>query len=305
MRDEWKTGLFPTALDDVQAAALDPATPQTMAPSYRLAFRDHDFLLTDELRAVRLLLEFEKPELILNERGVEHTIVFFGGARIQEPAVAQARVAEAEAAARQAPTDAALGVAVTRARQLVANSGYYEEARTLAGLISHASMTLQRGSCVVATGGGPGIMEAANRGAAEAGAQSIGYNIVLPFEQHPNEYVTPELCFLFHYFAIRKMHFLKRARALVVFPGGYGTMDELFETLTLIQTKKIKPMPVLIFGKDFWDRVVNLQVLVEEGMIAPADVALFRFVDTAEEAWTHIATAILGHCPPADVLATG
>lgn len=289
--------LFPSAWDDARAAGLHPVTPQTQSPSYRLAFCDHDFLLQDELRHVRLLLEMLKPELILNEHGIKGTIVIFGSARIPAPEEAAARVKAAESALRRAPDDLQLVEELARARRQAERSRYYDEARKLAGLISEANKASDDFNCVVATGGGPGIMEAANRGACEAGAQSIGFNIVQPFEQQPNQYVTPELSFLFHYFAIRKMHFLMRARALVVFPGGFGTFDELFEALTLIQTKKIKPIPVLIFGQAFWERVVNFDALAEEGVISPGDLNIFRYVETAEEAWEIIADTVMERKP--------
>ena len=279
---------FPSALEDARAAKLFISTPQTLSPSYRLAYMDHDFLLKDELRPVRLQLELLKPELTLKEHHIESTIVIFGGSRIPEPKVAHEQLAEAEAAASKDPTDELLACRVRIARSIVAKSRYYEEARRLALLISQASKTLGNPNYVVVTGGGPGMMEAANRGAYDAGAESIGLNILLPFEQKPNEYITPELCFQFHYFAIRKMHFLMRAKALIVFPGGFGTLDELFETLTLIQTKKIKPIPVLIFGRKFWERIINFEALVEEGTISPEDIELFKYVETAEEAWEMI-----------------
>jgi uncharacterized protein (TIGR00730 family) len=267
---------------------LCPKSPQTLSSAYRLAFRDDDFLLQDELRPVRLQLELLKPELILNERRIEGTIIFFGGARIAEPESAREQLVQAEAVARDDPRNPSLQKRVRIARRNVDNARYYGEARQLAALISTADKTTALATHVVVTGGGPGIMEAANRGAHDVGAESIGLNIVLPFEQRPNPYITPELCFQFHYFAIRKMHFLMRARALVVFPGGYGTLDELFETLTLIQTRKITPFPVLIFGKSFWERLINFNVLVEEGTISPEDVDLFEYVETAEEAWAII-----------------
>lgn len=276
---------FPNAEEDARSAELCVLSPQTLSPAYRLAYADQDFLMQDELRPVRLQLELLKPELILNEHQIQGTIVIFGGARILEPAKAHERLANAEAACSEHPGDPRLEAERNTARRLVERSRYYEEARKLAFLISKSNKDSSLFNCVVVTGGGPGIMEAANRGAHEAGVSSIGLNIVLPFEQKPNEYITPELCFQFHYFAIRKMHFLIRARALVVFPGGYGTLDELFETLTLIQTGKIRPFPVLIFGKSFWDRVLNFDALVEEGTIAPEDIGLFNFVETAEEAW--------------------
>jgi uncharacterized protein (TIGR00730 family) len=286
--------IFPSAREDAQAAELSVKTPQTLSPAYRLAFRDHDFLLRDDLRPVRLQLELLKPELILNEHGIAGTIGIFGGARIPEPGVARQQAAAAQAAAEQDPGDASLARALRIARRRAESSRYYNEARKLAGLISRANVGSDDFNCVVVTGGGPGIMEAANRGAHEAGVPSIGLNIVLPFEQKPNDYITPELCFQFHYFAIRKMHFLKRAKALVVFPGGFGTLDELFETLTLIQTQKVKPFPVLVFGRAFWERVINFEALVEEGTIAPADLELFQYVETAEEAWAVISRELNG-----------
>ncbi len=283
-----KNKTFPSALEDAKAAELYVTSPQTLSPSYRLAYADQDFLLREELRPVRLQLELLKPELILREHGIESTIVVFGSTRIPEPKIAYESLAEVEAAARKDPADKFLATQLRIARNIAKKSKYYEEARKLASLISAASKNSENFHFVVITGGGPGIMEAANRGAYEVGAKSIGLNIVLPMEQKPNEYITPELCFQFHYFAIRKMHFLMRAKALVVFPGGYGTLDELFETLTLIQTKKIKPIPVLIFGKEFWQRIINFDALVEEGTISPEDVALFQYVETAEEAWEMI-----------------
>jgi uncharacterized protein (TIGR00730 family) len=288
MRNKRKTETFPSALEDARAAELCIPSPQTLSPSYRLAYMDHDFLLRDELRPVRLQIELLKPELILKEHKIESTIVIFGGTRIPKPKVAHEQLAKAAAAASKDQTNESLAHKVRVARSIVAKSKYYEEARRLSSLISQASKTLGNPNYVVVTGGGPGIMEAANRGAYEVGAENIGLNIVLPFEQKPNEYITPELCFQFHYFAIRKMHFLMRAKALVVFPGGYGTHDDLFETLTLIQTKKIKPIPVLIFGREFWKRIINFEALVEEGTVSPEDIQLFQYVETVEEAWEMI-----------------
>jgi len=279
---------FPSASDDAQAAELFVTSPQTLSPSYRLAYRDHDFLLRDELRPVRLQLELIKPELIQKEHDITNTIVIFGSTRIPETKVASEQLAAAEDAARKDPTDESLAFKVRIAKRIAAKSRYYEEARKLSSLIAQDTETSPHGSLVVVTGGGPGIMEAANRGAHDVGAKSIGLNIVLPFEQKPNEYVTPELSFQFHYFAIRKMHFLMRAKLLIAFPGGYGTLDELFETLTLIQTKKIKPIPVLLFGREFWERIINFEILVEEGTISPEDLDIFQYVETAEEAWSHI-----------------
>ncbi len=279
-----KREIFPSATEDAQAAELCIPSPQTISPSYRLAYRDHDFLLREELRPVRLQLELLKPELVLKENGIESTIVVFGSTRIPDPDTAKERLTHAEERAGKDPSDEQLAREVQIARRIAAKSKYYEEARKFAFLVSGSEKALGNSDYVVVTGGGPGIMEAANRGAYDARAKSIGLTIVLPFEEKPNEYTTPELCFQFHYFAIRKMHFLIRAKALVVFPGGFGTLDELFETLTLIQTKKIRPMPVLIFGKEYWERIINFGALVEEGTISAEDIRLFQYVDTAEEA---------------------
>lgn len=276
---------FPTAEEDVSAAKLSRSTAQTRSPSYRLAYTDNDFLLRDELRPVRLQLELLKPDLLQQEHNIHSTVVVFGSARIPDAKTAGERLREAEVLSLADPSDAALARKVAAARRVLANVCFYDEARELARLIT--ADTQNGGNCdlVVITGGGPGIMEAANRGAMDAGGKSIGLNIVLPFEQQPNPYITPDLCFQFHYFAIRKMHFLKRARALVACPGGFGTMDELFETLTLIQTKKISPVPVLLLGREYWQRIINFQAMVDEGMIDEKDLALFQYVDTAEEAW--------------------
>ena len=277
-----KKKFFISALDDVQSAHLHVDSPHTRSSSYRLAYQDEEFILRDELRPVRLQLELLKPELILQENHIESTVVVFGSARIPEPGTAEARLVSAEAEYRKNKNDDALKQKVNIARRALANSKYYEEARKLGGLISsHTGKDM----LVVITGGGPGIMEAANRGAHEAGIPSIGMNIVLPFEQAPNPYITPELTFQFHYFAIRKMHLLMRAKALVAFPGGYGTLDELFETLTLVQTQKVNAIPILLFGRGFWERVINFNALVEEGTISAKDLDLFQFVETAEDAW--------------------
>jgi hypothetical protein len=271
---------FPSAHEDARIAAK-PAAP--LSPSYRLAYQDPDFLLKDELRPVRLQLELLKPELALLERKVESTVVIFGSARIPEPSAAARELQAARRRLRQAPSDERLITALRVAERRAAGSRYYEEARRLGALIAESSNNRR---LVVMTGGGPGIMEAANRGAHETGALSIGMNIVLPSEQHPNPYITPELNFQFHYFAIRKMHLLMRAESLVAFPGGFGTLDELFETLTLVQTGKVRRrIPVILFGRDFWRRVVDFQFLADEGTISPEDLDLFQFADTAEEAW--------------------
>jgi uncharacterized protein (TIGR00730 family) len=262
--DDDRHRAFRDATEDSAAARQVPDTPQGRSPAYRLAFADDDFLLRDELRPVRLQLELLKPELMLAEAGVVSTVVLFGGARIPEPA--QAHTARTPALAALAP--------------------YYEEARRFARMVTERSMSNGHAGRenVIVTGGGPGVMEAGNRGAAEAGGVSIGLNIVLPHEQRPNDWVTPELCFNFHYFAIRKMHFLMRARAVAVFPGGFGTLDEMFEALTLIQTGRMARVPFLLFGRDFWTRIINWDALSEAGTIAPEDLDLFQFVETADEA---------------------
>ncbi|MBL0768422.1 LOG family protein [Sphingopyxis sp. XHP0097] len=269
---------FHKAKDDAQFAQQATTTPQTASEAYKLAFQDTDFLLREDLRPVRFQLELLKPELLLDEAGIESTLVIYGSARIPEPEVADGL----EAAA----TD---DVQRNIARRLKAKAKYYDEARALARIASQ--VPCDEDGCrhfVVCSGGGPSIMEAANRGATDEGRDSIGLNIVLPHEQAPNRYVTPDLSFQFHYFALRKMHFLLRARAVAVFPGGFGTFDEMFELLTLIQTGKIKPIPIVLFGKEFWHRVVNFDALVEEGVISARDLDLFTFVETAAEAWAII-----------------
>lgn len=280
--------LFPSAEEGVGAARLTPVTPQTSSPSYRLAFADPEFLLRDELRPVRLQLELLKPELLQQAYGVTETVVIFGSTRLPDPATAAQRLAQAEARLCQDPAPPEARRERDIAQRIVAKAHYYDEARQLAGLITAESPQADGRRLVVITGGGAGIMEAANRGAYDVGGPSIGLNIVLPHEQCPNPYITPELSFQFHYFAIRKMHFLLRAQALVVFPGGFGTLDELFETLTLIQTRKIPPVPVLLFGEAYWSRIIRFDLLVEEGTIDPADLRLFQYVETAAQAWTAI-----------------
>lgn len=280
---------FPSARDEVIAAPDEVVTAQTASPAYKLAFADDDFLLRPDMRAVRLQLELLKPELLQQEQGIRSTVAMFGSARIPDPEVAKERLEKAETAARAHPRDKKVAHELTVARRMLANSRYYEEARRLAGIVTNTCIGEHICDFVVKTGGGPGIMEAANRGAHEVGGKSIGLNIVLPMEQAPNPYVTPDLCFRFHYFAIRKMHFMIRVKALVVFPGGFGTLDELFEALTLIQTGKIEPIPVVMFGREYWERVINFDAMAMEGMIGPHDKELLTFVETAEEAWHIIA----------------
>ncbi len=273
---------FPSAGEDAERVAREPSPYDGPESSYRLAFTDTRFILREELRSVRLQLELLKPELIQQEHGVESTVVIFGSARIQPRDVAEQRLQQA-----QAGGDAQ---AIARARMALDMSHYYEEARRLATLITRATCE-QDPPLIVVTGGGPGIMEAGNRGAFEAQGKSVGLNIVLPHEQQPNPYITPELCFQFHYFALRKMHFLMRSVALVCFPGGFGTLDELFEVLTLTQARKVRRRPILLFGEAFWRKLIDFDHLVETGMIAADDLHLFRFVETAEQAWEELQAA--------------
>ena len=261
MNDE-RQRVFRDAHQDIETARGIPDTPQTRSPSYRLAFSDPDFLCRDELRPVRLQLELLKPELLMTEMGITSTVVLFGGARIPAPEKRD----------------------TARTETLADLSHFYDVARDFARILTERSLAEGKGENVIVTGGGPGVMEAGNRGAADAGGQSIGLNIVLPHKQAPNPYVTPELAFNFHYFAIRKMHFLMRAAAIAVFPGGFGTLDELFESLTLIQTGRMRRVPFLLFGRDFWERIIDWSALADAGTISEDDLDLFRFVDTADEA---------------------
>ena len=267
--------VFRRAAQEAKSAETQISTPQTRNPAYRLAFQDMDFLLREDLRPVRFQLELLKPDLILEEAKIASTFVFYGSARIPEPDKAQALL-------ELATDDKSRRIA----ERLVAKSHYYDVARELARITSRLPRDEQgKRHFVVCSGGGPSIMEAANRGAADEGVESIGLNIVLPHEQAPNPYVSPALSMQFHYFALRKMHFLLHARALAAFPGGFGTFDELFELLTLIQTGKIEPIPVLLFGREFWERVVDFEALVEEGVVSERDLGIFTFVETAAEAW--------------------
>lgn len=269
---------FRPARQEAQDARKSLGTPQTQSAAYRLAFQDSEFLLREDLRPVRFQLELLKPELLLDEARIESTFVFYGSARIPAPDNAQALIEAARTEQEQ-----------RIANNLARKAHYYDEARKLARIA--AAFPPNPAGCrhfVVCSGGGPSIMEAANRGAADVGAPTIGLNIVLPHEQAPNEWVTPELSFQFHYFALRKMHFLLRARAIAIFPGGFGTFDEFFELLTLVQTGKMKPIPILLFGRDFWNSVVDFEALVEEGVIGASDLNLITWVETAEEAWAAV-----------------
>jgi uncharacterized protein (TIGR00730 family) len=273
--------IFPSAQEEAQVAAHPTSSPQTEDPAYRLAFQDAEFLLREDLRPVRFQLELLKPELLLDEAKIGSMFVMYGSARIPSPEEVPTVLAAAST-----PQEKAV------AERLAAKAKYYDEARALARLASSVPLDADgwRQFCVC-SGGGPSIMEAANRGAADVGAPSVGLNIVLPFEQLPNPYVTPGLSFQFHYFALRKMHFLLRARAVAAFPGGFGTFDELFELLTLVQTGKVKPMPILLFGRDYWNRVIDFEALADEGVISRGDLALFHIVETADEAWEIVTVA--------------
>ncbi|MBI2362373.1 MAG: TIGR00730 family Rossman fold protein [Elusimicrobia bacterium] len=255
------------------------------SPTYRKSYQDTEFLGREELRPIRLQLELLKPELALTELDIRSTVVVFGSARILSPEDARARVADLRRQSRLRPRDAGLARSLAAAERLLGLSRYYDEARRFAKIVTKASQADKKRDFVIVTGGGPGIMEAANRGAWEAKGKSIGLNITLPHEQEPNPYLTPELSFRFHYFALRKMHFLMRAKAMVAFPGGFGTFDELFETLTLVQTSKKHGLPIILFGPDFWKKVINFEYLAYSGVISAQDLDLFRFVETAEQAW--------------------
>jgi uncharacterized protein (TIGR00730 family) len=258
-------------------AHADGGTPLAQ-DAYRLAFADPEFLLRRETRGIRFQLELLKPDLGQQAHGIENTVVVFGSARFRSEEQSRAQLAQAESAG-----DAQ---SVARARTLLRNAVYYEQARVFSGMVaSYSAQQAAANKLFICTGGGPGIMEAANRGAFEAGGISVGLNIALPHEQEPNRYITPELCFKFHYFALRKMHFMMRAKALVAFPGGFGTMDELFETLTLVQCRKAKPVPIILFGSQHWKRLLNLDVLVEEGAISQEDLRLFQYADEPQQAW--------------------
>jgi len=271
----------------------DPEATQRLAallasPSYREADEDVDFLNRDDVRGPRLQIDYLKAELLLKEHQIGHTIVVFGSTRIPEPSAAQRQVTQLRAALGRNGQDQELRRRLAVAERVLAKSRYYEVAREFGQIVGRANHAPSGQRVVVMTGGGPGIMEAANRGAFEVDAKSVGLNIKLPHEQYPNPYVTPDLCFQFHYFALRKLHFLLRAKALVAFPGGYGTFDELFETLTLVQTRKIKPLPVVLVGEEFWRRAVDIDYLVEEGVVDLEDKDLFWFAESAQEIWDGI-----------------
>lgn len=258
------------------------------SPSYRLAEIDLDFLTCPELRPVRLQLELLKPEMAFVQNHVHSTIVVFGGTQIVEQQEADSRLEAARKALAQRPDDAAARRTLERAQRIAAKAGYYDQAREFARIVSTACQTNGECDYVVVTGGGPGIMEAANRGAFDVDAKSVGLNITLPEEQHPNPYITPELCFQFHYFALRKMHFLMRARALVIFPGGFGTLDELFDALTLRQVGRMQEIPIILFGHEYWKNVIDFQFMADEGVIRDEHLELISYAESAQEAWNAI-----------------
>jgi len=276
-----------------KAGDEDPGAPARIqallnSPGYRRADQDVNFLERDEARGLRLNLEYMKPDLLLREHAVRNTIVVFGSTRFSEPATAQRRVSRLEAELREEPLDVELQRRLAVARRVLANSHYYTVAHEFGRLVAESGKGPLDCDLVIMTGGGPGIMEAANRGAFDQGAKTVGLNIDLPHEQYPNPYISPELCFRFRYFALRKMHFMQRAKGLVAFPGGFGTLDELFEALTLIQTRTIRPLPVVLVGRAYWERLINFELLMEEGAIDIEDRSIFWFAETAEEAWQGI-----------------
>jgi uncharacterized protein (TIGR00730 family) len=271
----------------------DPDAPARIAAilksaGYRLAEQDVDFLGSDAMRGVRLLLEYLKPELLFEQHAIAHTIVVFGSTRICEAGTARRNLAALRAALAGKPGDAELARRLAVAERILAKSHYYDVARAFGRLVGEVGRSPGSPCIAVMTGGGPGMMEAANRGSFDVGAKTVGLNIDLPHEQYPNPYVTPDLCLRFHYFALRKLHFVMRAKALVAFPGGFGTIDELFEILTLVQTRKMKPVPIVLVGEAYWRRAVDFDFLLDEGVIAPEDRALFWFAETAEEIWRGI-----------------
>ena len=258
-------------------------------PSYRLAYLDADYLQREDLRPLRLELELLKPEMLMDEAGVASTVVVFGGTQVAPKDVGEKMLAEANALIEKDANDPLAKRALIRAQRVMAKSRYYEECREFAELVSHQSCNVDEGEFIITTGGGPGIMEAANRGACDAGARSIGLNIELPFEQEPNSYITPGLCFQFNYFAVRKMHFLLRAKAIVFFPGGFGTLDELFTTLTLSQTEKLQDIPIIMYSKEYWKKMIDFQYLADEGVIKDEHLDLFEYAETPAETWKIIA----------------
>lgn len=276
---------FFSAEEEIQARA---ETAYDQSSSYELSFLDQEFLLRRDLRPLRLQLELMKAEVIQQEHNIRATIVVFGSARAVTPETAELLFREWDQRRAAEPGNADVEQSWRRAKSQLELSAYYDAARDFAQLVTQHNLQHPDREMAVVTGGGPGIMEAANRGAHDVGGRSIGLNIILPHEQHPNPFITPELCFQFHYFALRKMHFMMRAKALVAFPGGYGTLDELFETLTLVQTGKARRVPILLYGSEFWKKLINFDYLLETGCISPDDIKLFQYVDSAADAWQRI-----------------
>lgn len=257
--------------------------------SYRLAYLDHEYIRREDLRPLRLELELLKPEMLLEERGIESTVVIFGGTQIKDSDEANEILVQAKMAVEKDPNDNEAKRAVEVAENFVRKSRFYDECREFARMVSEKAKEIGEGEYVVKTGGGPGIMEAANRGAHDVGAPSIGLNITLPFEQEPNSYITPGMAFQFNYFAIRKMHFLLRAKALICFPGGFGTLDELFTTLTLRQTERMQDIPIILYNKEYWTNIIDFQFLADEGVIQDRHLKLFCYAETPQETWDIIA----------------
>jgi len=283
----------PLPSEQPKSKAEDPDAPARIkailkSSGYRRADKDLDFFAEPPLRGIRLQIDYLKPELRLEKRAIRHTIVVFGSTRISEPQAAQRKVDGLKASLKRDPNNKDWAARLAVAERILAKSKYYDVARAFGRLVGEAGKTAEGPHCTIVTGGGPGIMEAANRGAFDAQAESVGLNISLPHEQYPNPYISPDLCFDFHYFAIRKLHFLLRAKALVAFPGGYGTFDELFEALTLVQTRKMKPIPIILVGEEYWRQAANVDFLAKEGVIDPEDQELFWFAETAEEIWDSI-----------------
>ncbi|MFT6407249.1 MAG: hypothetical protein ACJAQ6_000660 [Arenicella sp.] len=288
-----KDRIFSSAAQDIELAReKEVYSQQTESASYRLAFDDLEFISRDDMRPVRLMLELSKPEAILGEHNIDASVVIFGSARTLSPESAAEQLSAAKSlVTKSGESDEAL-MRLQQAQLKVQQSIRYQQANQLAKLITKDSMQGEIRTLHIVTGGGPGIMEAANRGASEVGGKSVGLNIVLPKEQKPNSYITPELCFRFHYFAMRKLHFLLRSKAIVIFPGGYGTLDELFEVLTLVQTGTIKAIPIILFDKDYWCELINWDFLVEQGMINQQALSLFQYADNIQNAYAIIQQAI-------------
>jgi uncharacterized protein (TIGR00730 family) len=277
-----------TVLGDDVALVAENMERILASPSYRLAQEDPALLAMEEMRGVRMLLELGKPELALQADKIHSTVIVFGGTQIVERTAAERRLSEARRALAAKPGDPKAARELERSERLLAQAHYYESAREFAKLVSIDNQCESQRDYVVITGGGPGIMEAANRGAFDVGCKSIGLNIKLPAEQQPNPFITPELCFQFKYFALRKFHFILRAAAVVLFPGGFGTLDEMFETLTLRQTHRMQPVPIILFGRDYWSKVIDFQFLADSGVIADHHLDLFTYAETPEEAWQQI-----------------